>query len=245
LKNPKVSIIIPVLNEENYLPEVLQHLKKINPPPFEIIAVDGGSEDHTLSILSEHGITTFKAEQPSRAKQMNLGAKNANGDLLVFLHADTLVPSNLISLVSGYLLNKKLALGGFVSIMKGGKNRPLLSFLNYLKTWLWTLVINPKRLLFNGLKIIFGDQVMFCRKNDFLQIQGFNERYPVLEDAELCLRMNRLGKIKQFPEKVFSSDRRVEKQGFLKALWVYVFIAVLWTIGFPAEKLAKYYKNIR
>jgi rSAM/selenodomain-associated transferase 2 len=245
LKGKKVSIIIPVLNEEHYLPQVLSHLKKLDPPPFEIIAVDGGSKDRTIPLLMEHKIFTCQTARPSRSIQMNMGAKKASGDILVFLHADTWVSENLISKVSNYMKNEKIALGGFVSIMKGKKNRPFVSGLNFIKTWLWTFVLNPKRLLFNGLKIIFGDQVMFCRRYDFEKIGGFNENYPILEDAELCLRMNRLGRIKQFPEKVYSSDRRVEKQGFLKAFWVYVFIAVLWTIGFPPEMLAKHYKHIR
>jgi rSAM/selenodomain-associated transferase 2 len=245
LNNSRVSIIIPVLNEEDYLPETLAHLKDLNPVPYEMIAVDGGSIDHTQSILHENGIETYKSEKPSRAIQMNLGANKASGDILVFLHADTQVPSNLITLVAGYMLDKEVALGGFVSIMRGTRDRSFLSSLNYVKTWLWTLILNPKRLMFNGLKIIFGDQVMFCRKLDFERVHGFNENYPVLEDVELCLRMNKLGRIRQFPEKVYSSDRRVEKQGFLKAFRVYVWIAVLWTLGFSPEKLAGYYKNIR
>ena len=245
MNTTKVSVIIPVLNEENYLPDTLGNLKVLNPEPYELIAVDGGSTDQTCSILNDSGIITYQSELSSRAIQMNLGAQKAAGDILIFLHADTRVPYNIISLVSQYLMDDKIALGGFVSVMKGTKNRPIISALNYAKTWLWTFFLNPKRFLFDGLKIIFGDQVMFCRKADFDRINGFDENYTVLEDAELCLRLNLLGRIKQFPEKVYTSDRRVKKQGFLRAMWVYVFIAILWTVGYPAGKLAKYYKNIR
>ncbi len=245
METARVSIIIPVLNEENYLPDTIHNLKALNPAAYEIIAVDGGSTDRTCSILHDFGIVTYYSEKSSRAIQMNVGSRNARGDILVFLHADTRIPLSLITLVSRYMTDDKLSLGGFISVMTGTKNRPIVTGLNYIKTWLWTFFINPKRFLFDGLKIIFGDQVMFCRKNDFDRIGGFREDYQILEDADLCLRINHLGKIKQFPEKVYTSDRRVKKQGFFKAMLVYVFIATLWTVGYPTDKLAKYYKNIR
>lgn len=245
MKISRVSIVIPVLNEEDYLPATILSLKALDPAAYEILAVDGGSTDNSCSLLKNYGINTYFSNQSSRAIQMNIGAAKATGDLLVFLHADTRVPANLISLVAGYMENEGLVLGGFVSMMSGAKNWPGISRMNYIKTWLWSFFLKPGRFFFHGLRILFGDQVMFCRKCDFDLIHGFNENYKILEDAELCVRINRLGRIRQFPEKVYSSDRRVERQGFLKAMWVYLFITFLWTIGFSSEKLAKYYKNIR
>ncbi len=213
--------------------------------PDEIIGVDGGSIDNTVRIFTTFGIRVLKAQRSSRAIQMNMGAKEAKSDILVFLHADTLVSKDLVPLVVKHLADPEVCLGGFISVMKGNRKRKIISVLNYFKTYFLPLFFNPKRLFFNGFRILFGDQVMFCRKKDFDHIGRFDESYPILEDAELCIRMNKLGRIVQFPEKVYSSDRRVANQSALRAILIYFIIAIAWTLRIPVEKLEKLYRNIR
>lgn len=228
----KVSIIIPTLNEEKILPELFGNLEQLNPPPFEIIFVDGPSKDETACMIEQQGYNLIRIVGKGRALQMNEGAYQANGELIVFLHADTKVPSNLVSLVSDTLQNKKIILAGFTSVMKSmGKIRKLISIQYILKTYLRSLLYNPIRCLCYGFRLLFGDQVMFCRKSDFIKIGGFNYELPILEDADLCLRLNKLGSIKQLKEKVYSSDRKIATLGIFQAYIRYMRIYFFWRMG--------------
>lgn len=241
-----VSIIIPAYNEEKYLPEIFDNLKKLDPSPMEIIGVDGASKDNTASIIMQSGHRIVKTVGRGRALQMNEGAYQANGDILVFLHADTTVPCDLVKIVNDILEDHKTVLGGFVSIMKGKKEvRWFFSAHNFLKTYLGAFLYNPYRFAWFGFRFLFGDQVMFCRKADFLKVDGFNTDLPIMEDADLCIKLNRLGKIKQIHRTVKSSDRRVAKLGSFKAYFRYLAIAVLWAFGASPYWLKSHYDDIR
>ncbi|HEY9769801.1 MAG TPA: glycosyltransferase [Coleofasciculaceae cyanobacterium] len=100
----EISIIIPTLNEEDVLARTLHNLTLLNLSPFEILLVDGGSQDNTLKIAREAGVSVLLSDQAGRSIQMNLGAKVvAKGDLLCFLHADTLVPNDLTTIIKKVL----------------------------------------------------------------------------------------------------------------------------------------------
>jgi GT2 family glycosyltransferase len=86
---------------------------------------------------------------------------------------------------------------------------------------------------------------MFCRRNDFWDCGGFDRELPIMEDADLCLRLFRLGKIRLVNRVVQSSDRRVAKLGVLKANAIYFYIGYLWGIGVSANYLKKFYQDIR
>jgi glycosyltransferase involved in cell wall biosynthesis len=102
----RLSIIIPTMNEAATLARTLRHVKALHPPAWEVLVVDGGSSDRTLQIAAEAGVVVLRGEQASRAIQMNQGARQATGDLLCFLHADTLIPDDpgLIQSISRYSL---------------------------------------------------------------------------------------------------------------------------------------------
>ena len=242
----KVSIIIPTLNEEKILPELFDNLEQLNPKPFEIIFVDGPSKDETACMIEKKGYKLIRLAGKGRALQMNEGGYRSNGDTVVFLHADTRVPENLVHIVSKTLQNKKITLAGFTSIMQGkGKSRRFISFQNNLKTYLGAFIYHPLRCLCFGFRLLFGDQVMFCRKSDFVKIGGFNYDLPIMEDADLCLRINKLGKIKQIKEKVFSSDRRVAALGMFHAYVRYLKIYFFWRFGASPIWLKAQYEDIR
>lgn len=240
-----VSIIIPTLNESTTLGRTLSYLNLLAPPPDEIIVVDGGSQDNTRKIARTAGITVIISEQKGRSHQMNRGAEVATGEILCFLHADTLVPDDLVTVIEKTLADPTIACGGFISIMAGtNATRWGITLHNYLKTYYTPLLFRP-HLFVKGLRILFGDQVMFCRRNDFWECGGFDPELPIMEDADLCLRLFRRGKIRLLNRIVQCSDRRVAKLGALKANAIYFYIGYLWGIGVSAAYLKKFYDDIR
>lgn len=239
-----VSIIIPTLNEVSCLERTLQQLRILNPPAKEILVVDGGSEDETAAIAKKAGVNVLSC-QPGRSLQMNYGAKAALGDILCFLHADTCVPDDLVAVIVATLADKSIAGGGFISLMTGFQTtRWGVSLHNYLKTYYAPLIFRP-HLFFKGLRLLFGDQVMFCRRADFWDCGGFNNALPILEEADLCLKLVRRGRICQVNRIVTSSDRRVAHWGTLKATAIYLYIGLLWGLGVSPTYLKKFYEDIR
>ena len=240
----RVSIIIPTLNEASCLERTLHQLSILNPPAWEIVVVDGGSEDETATIAYKAGIKVLSCQPPGRSLQMNYGAKAATGDILCFLHADTCVPDDLVAVIVATLEDKRIAGGGFISLMAGFQTtRWGVSLHNYLKTYYAPLIFRPL-LFFKGLRLLFGDQVMFCRYTDFWDCGGFND-VPILEEADLCLKLVRLGRICQVNRIVTSSDRRVAHWGTLKATGIYLYIGILWGLGVSPTYLKKFYEDIR
>lgn len=241
-----LSIIIPARNEEEALPRTLASLAKLAPQPHEIILVDGQSSDRTIAIAEQAGVTIIASQSTGRAAQMNAGAADATGDLLCFLHADTTLPTDFVTLAETVLTDERTALAGFVSIMRGQKLRWLTTAHNYIKTWYAPLLFRPIS-FFNGCRLLFGDQVMICRQDDFAAIGGFNPAQTIMEEADLCLRMVRSGRgrVRQVHRKVWSSDRRVAKWGPVRSNLTYLYIGLMWGLGRNPEALRKLYADVR
>lgn len=243
---PNLSIVIPTLNEAACLERTLRCLHQLEPPPGEIIVVDGGSQDETVAIAQKYGLTAIASPQAGRGIQMNQGAKAATGELLCFLHADTLVPPDLVVLIEMTLADPQVACGGFISLMVGETTtRWGVSWHNYLKTYYAPLLFRPHLFFFKGLRLLFGDQVMFCRRTDFWQCGGFDPNLPIMEDADLCLKLVRRGRIRLLNRIVQSSDRRVAKWGALKANLIYLWVGFLWGLGVSATYLKRFYADLR
>jgi rSAM/selenodomain-associated transferase 2 len=241
----RISVIIPTLNEANYLDRTLRHLSVLHPPAWEVWVIDGGSEDETVAIAQAAGVKVMQSQQRGRSLQMNLGAEVATGEILCFLHADTLVPDDLIAVITSTLQNPQIACGGFISLMVGSfTTRWGISLHNYLKTYYAPLLFRP-HLFFRGLRLLFGDQVIFCRRRDFWQCQGFDPTLPIMEEADLCLKLSRLGRICQVNRIVQSSDRRVAHWGAFKATGIYMAIGFLWGLGVSSTRLKQFYEEVR
>jgi rSAM/selenodomain-associated transferase 2 len=249
----RVSIIIPTLNEAICLERTLRQLSILNPPAWEVLVVDGGSQDETVAIpygiaaLARTSFTTrvISSSTAGRSVQMNLGAEVATGEILCFLHADTLVPGDIVAVIQQTLSDAKIVGGGFISVMAGfQKTRWGFSLHNYLKTYYAPLLFRP-HLFVKGLRLLFGDQVIFCRRTDFWECAGFDPKLPIMEEADLCLKLVRRGRIKLVNRVVESSDRRVAAWGEIKAIMIYLSIGFLWGFGVSARDLKQFYEDIR
>lgn len=242
----QVSIIIPAFNEAESLVQTLRHLQALDPPAWEIIVVDGGSTDDTVHLAQAIGATVLVAAQKGRAPQMNHGVVNATGEIVGFLHADTLLPIDAVAIMERTLADPAIACGGFISLMAGPlTTRWSISLHNYLKTYYAPLLFRPYLFFAKGLRVLFGDQVIFCRRQDFWACGGFDATLPIMEDADFCRRICQHGKVVQVNRVVQSSDRRVAKWGALKATAIYVYVGLLWGIGVSAEYLKQFYDDIR
>lgn len=231
---PRLSVIIPTFNEETTIATTLRTLSGLVPQPHEIFIVDGQSEDRTVEIAESLGARVYPGPR-GRAHQLNRGAQLATGDLLCFLHADTWLPHDAVSVITQTMADRRISLGGFISLMRGPtRTRWITSFHNFLKTYYTAAIFAPIKFLRGG-RLLFGDQALFCRRQDFLEIGGFAE-IAIMEEAELCLRMWEKGRIRQINRICESSDRRVANWGELKANAIYLYIGFKWGFDLIARR---------
>ena len=226
--NPQLSIIIPVLNEEDAIDTFLRSLKEHSTAENinEILVVDGGSEDATISLAANHDVTVLRS-QKGRAKQMNLGAKNASGEILYFIHVDTLPPKDFDKSIIEAVLNKN-EVGCFQ--MKFDSNSRFLGF------FAWFTRVNIQ--LCRG-----GDQSLFITKNLFEKSGGFDENYVVYEDNEFIGRLYEIGPFKILPRHVKTSARRYEERGEVALQYHFGMIHLKNYLGAGPEQLYDYYKR--
>ena len=224
-----VSIIIPILNEEECIEEFLNYLQKFK-SQSEIILVDGGSEDNTTEIASRFDDITIVSSRRGRARQMNAGAKVANGDILLFLHADTYLPENAISAVEEIIEDG--ADGGCFSLKIDSSRLPLR---------IASQLINRRTRLTH---VATGDQTIFVRREIFNELGGYAD-IPLMEDLDFTRRLKRMGTFAPLDLKVSTSSRRWEKWGVYKTILLMWFLRILYYIGVPPERLAKLYRDVR
>jgi glycosyltransferase involved in cell wall biosynthesis len=240
-----VAIVIPMLNEAAVMPRLLRLLAVLVPAPAEIIAVDGGSQDETLSIVQESGLVRL-VEHPvrGRAAAINRGIAEARSPLVCVLHADTILPDDALIVIRRALANPRTALAGFTPLITGAETvRWGTTFHNWIKTWYVPLIFRP-HLFLRGGRLLFGDHAMFFRRADFLAVGGCDETLTVMEDADLCLRFCRLGRIRLVNRVVTTSDRRVAAWGGFKANMIYLYIGIRWAVGLRRQ-IERHYPHVR
>lgn len=223
---PKVSIIIPVLNEGSGIGELLQPLQRERlAGQIQVILVDGGSSDDTLAVaanLTDHALVSDKG----RAKQMNAGAQVATSPVLLFLHADTQLPPHYVEKVMSGLGNE--GVWGRFDVQLSG-TRAMFRVIECMINW---------RSRLTG--IATGDHAIFVRKAVFDQIGGFAEQ-PLMEDVELSRRLKKLRWPVCLRERVITSSRKWEKQGVWSTIFLMWQLRLQYYLGVPAEKLVKRY----
>jgi rSAM/selenodomain-associated transferase 2 len=224
---PSVSIIVPVLNEAALLGDFLRRARTLA-PDSQIIVVDGGSADETVSIARLLADQTIVAS-PGRASQMNAGAAHALGDILWFLHADSTAPANAVARIRGALADPLNAGGCFR--------------LRYPQPH---LIYRISDSLGNaGVKVFgfaLGDHGIFCRRSTFLCVGGY-PNVPILEDAELYRALRKVGRMKQLRESIVSDARTFERRGRYRTTVVYFLILALYVAGLPIRWLNRIYRS--
>ncbi len=238
-----VSLVVPVLNEEKALPALIAALAALDPRPGEVLVVDGGSEDATCALVRAAGWRLIETDR-GRAVQINAGVAAAQEPLVCVLHADTLPPTDMIAVIAATLADQRVALAGFTPLICGpDKTRWGTSFHNWIKTWYAPLIIRPHLFLL-GVRLLFGDHAMFFRRDQFLAVGGCDPGTPVMEEADLCIRMAKLGRVKLVPRIVRTSDRRVAAWGPLRANWIYFKVGMMWAFG-ARKRLSRHYPDVR
>ncbi len=224
----KISIIVPVLNEQEQINSCLDKINGQNyDGDFETIIVDGDSDGRTINAVRDNRVIRLTSPK-GRGRQMNAGAAAARGDILIFLHADTTLPDNALGKISRALQNTDYVGGAFDLKIDSDK-----LFLRYIS------VRASLRSRFN--RVPYGDQAIFLRKKYFDQIGGFKE-IPLMEDVDLMRRIKRDGKkIIILPDKVTTSARRWESDGALYTTMRNQILVGLFYLGVSPHKLAKYY----
>ncbi|MDN3647146.1 glycosyltransferase [Pontixanthobacter aestiaquae] len=238
-----VGIVLPVLNEERALPGLLDILTKLDPQPADILFADGGSSDHTRELIRQAGYRLLETEA-GRAIQINAGVEAIAAELVCVLHADTIPPADMVSVIADTLADPKIALASFTPLIKGpDKTRWFTTFHNWIKTWYAPMITRP-HLFVRGVRLLFGDHAMFFRRAQFLEIGGCTPSDAVMEEADLCVKFARLGKIKLVRRWIETSDRRIAAWGPLKANWIYFKVGILWAVG-ARGRMAKDYPDVR
>ncbi len=230
---PLISIIIPVLNEEQRIASTITHALDVafSPGNIEIIVVDAGSADRTvLSIPAGCRLFQDAALAGRKYASLNLGIKQSNGNILVFLDADTLLPDNFDKEIMELLRTPGVVGGAFELEFSKSSLR-----LNLLQ------VLNQVRYRFH--KEYFGDQAVFCRRKAAVEIGGFPIE-PIMESAYFCRKLAKTGTLKLIRASVKTSARRFEENGFWK---VFLFDLKVWLrfrLGLPTGKYGYTYWRV-
>ena len=224
----KISVIIPVLHEGEKINEILDSIKSASADvSYETIVVDGDSSGGTIAHISDSNVITLTAPK-GRALQMDAGAAKACGDILLFLHADTLLPPKAFPKIIAALSDSSFIGGAFD--LKIQNHRWIFKAIGQAASWKHRLTRVP-----------YGDQAIFMLRRYFENIGGY-AGIPLMEDVEMMKRVKRQGgRIIILPEEVTTSSRKWETDGVFYTIIRNWIIQVLYLFGMPARRLIKYY----
>lgn len=224
----KLSIIIPVLNEAGVLESNLEKLQWIRHLGHDIVVADGGSQDQTAA-LAEPLVDQVVSSLPGRALQMNAAAKSASGDILVFLHIDTLFPGDGVEALTENIVLPSADWGRFDVRLSG--EHILFRVIERMMNW---------RSRLTG--IATGDQAIFISRNLFETLGGY-PAMPLMEDIEICRRLKKYSKPVCLPQKVVTSSRRWEQGGIVKTIWLMWRLRFEYWLGVNPAQLARQYRQ--
>jgi len=223
-----ISVIVPVLNEEKSIVATLRALRTL--APYEIIIVDGGSTDQTWTIAEQQGVSVTSSER-GRARQMNRGAHQARGDVLLFLHADTRLPISAFADINAALADPRYVGGRFDVELDGAH-------------WLLPLVARLISYRSRITKVGTGDQALFVRRDVFMRMGGFPD-IPLMEDIAFCRGLKKNGAVSCLRSRVITSARRWETDGVWRTIFRMWTLKLLYIAGVSPVRLKQFYADTR
>ena len=219
-----ISIIIPVLNESQTIGSCLFCLRK-QIEHHEIVVVDGGSDDGTLDIVRAFSEVKWLCSPAGRGNQMNRGAEAAEGDLLLFLHADTCLPPGGLSRIETLMAQEGIVAGSFsLSFEEPDALLKLYALFSRINHPLFT----------------YGDQGLFMSRRIYELIGGFQE-IPIMEDVEIQKRLRKMGRFVKVRQPVVTSARRFLTYGIIKQQVLNMGLVFLYHAGFSPFWLKRFY----
>jgi len=221
-----VSLIVPTFDEEAELPAVLDHLDSLD-GEWEVLVADGGSRDRTVEIARERGAEVV-TDGSSRAAQLNAAAARARGNPLVFLHADSRLPSDAHRSLSG--VDPWIA-GGNFALRFGGGDR-------------FARVLTRAYALQRRFGFYYGDSTIWLRPATFAALGGYRD-LPIMDDYDLVRRMEKRFDTACLPGPAVTSPRRWRALGIPRTLITWWVIRLLFVAGVPAHRLAGLYGRVR
>jgi len=225
---PTLSIVLPVFKEAEKINELIAHLRQQAHGDVEIIIVDGDDAGSTINEVTDLKALKLTASR-GRACQMNAGAMSARGEIILFLHADTLLPRKAFALIRAALTKKGVVAGAFDL---GFESERRIFAITELYVALRTRLT----------RVPFGDQAIFIKRDYFERIGGYRD-IPLMEDVELMKRIRKRGDtITIIPHKVRTSPRRYERDGVLYCTFRNLALQILYAWGIPPEQLMKWYR---
>ncbi|MBN1102764.1 MAG: TIGR04283 family arsenosugar biosynthesis glycosyltransferase [Deltaproteobacteria bacterium] len=226
ISRPYVSVIIPALNEEENVQRCIQSAAD---PDSEIIVVDGGSGDHTVPTALRAGGHVLHS-RPGRGLQQNLGADEARGVVILFLHADTILPARYVGHVFECLMDPRLSAGAFR--FKTDFGHPLMRMIECLVNF---------RSRYLGLP--YGDQGLFMRRNTFRSAGGFPS-VPIAEDLLLVRRLASLGRVEMAKAAVITSGRKWQQRGIARTTVMHQMVVIGLLLGISPKTLERINRGV-
>jgi rSAM/selenodomain-associated transferase 2 len=221
-----ISIIIPALNEEMYIARCIESIRAEGFSK-EIIVADGGSTDRTREIaLSHRGVIVINSPK-GRGAQMNTGSAVATGDILLFVHADTILDQGWAKELCASLDNASVIGGAFSFSIDNPAPKYRL-----VEAW-----VSMRCRIF---RLPYGDQAIFIRKSAFQKLGGYRE-IVLMEDVDIISRMKKLGSIAILGKKAVTSGRRWITKGLLRTAAINQMTMLMYHLGVSSERLARFY----
>jgi len=224
-----ISIIIPVLNEEQALPITLESLQQLRQQGSEIIVVDGGSTDETCGIAKQYADKVVSAKA-GRANQLNKGADVSQGSLLLFLHADTQLPDKVFELLKEYA-EQGQCWGRFNVRLND-------------TAWVYRIIESMMNVRSCATGIVTGDQAMFVSKALFDQVGGYPD-IALMEDIAISKKLKKQQSLICLKERVITSARRWQENGVIATVLLMWRLRLLYFFKRSPEELAKAYRHAR
>ncbi|TGE29328.1 TIGR04283 family arsenosugar biosynthesis glycosyltransferase [Hymenobacter metallicola] len=231
MSQPTLSIIIPTLNEAEGITQLLRYIAEQvgEGVSYEVLLCDGGSQDDTVRLGRQLRARVVQAERPGRPHQLNLGAAHATGEILYFLHADTLPPPAFGRLICRY----------YARGYRSGCFR--LQF----DTRHWILDLSSWASRFNARNFQFGDQSLYIQKTLFQQLGCFNEQLLLMEDVEMVTRIKRRHhRFVLMPQRVVTSARKYLHHGVVRTELTHLAVLMLYLGGLRQTRLVRVYKRL-